>query len=158
MEATAEIPTVRRAQPGDLDALLPLVRGYREFYRQPPDPPEERRFIERHLAERTSCIFLAERGSRSVGFVQLFRTWSTVHLAPSLILEDLFVEPSARGCGTARALLAAAFTYAKETGAAGMFLETAYDNHAAQRLYEAAGWTREAQFQKFNAPPLTGDG
>jgi len=42
--------------------------------------------------------------------------------------------------------------YARETGAAGMFLETAYDNVTAQRVYERNGWTRENQFCKYNSP------
>ena len=77
---------------------------------------------------------------------------STVRLGPALILEDLFVAPSARGSGAADALMDAAIRYARELGAAGMFLETAVDNRRAQALYERHGWTREERFYKYNAP------
>jgi ribosomal protein S18 acetylase RimI-like enzyme len=143
---------IRQADLGDLEVLLPLVRGYREFYERPHDARHEREFLERHLRDRTSTIFIALRDERAVGFVQMFGTWSTVHLAPSFVLEDLFVEPQARGSGAADALLERALEHARESGAAGMFLETAADNEHAQRVYERNGWTREKRFLKYNAP------
>jgi ribosomal protein S18 acetylase RimI-like enzyme len=144
--------TVSRATLNDIEALLPLVRAYRAFYGQTPDDSGERRFIGKHLRDETSTVFFASDGSSALGLVQIFESWSTVRLAPMLILEDLFVEPSARGRGIARALIEAAISYAREAGAAGMFLETAVDNERAQGLYERAGWQRERSFVKFNAP------
>ena len=144
--------TIERATAGDLEALLPLVTAYREFYEQRADAVRERALIARHLNTGTSTIFVARCDGDAVGFVQLFQTFSTVWLGPSLILEDLFVLPSARGAGIATKLLERALTYSRETSAVGMFLETAMDNHTAQRVYERAGWTREGRFYKYNAP------
>ena len=144
--------TVARATPLDVDALLPLVRAYRAFYGQTPDEPGERRFISKHLRDVTSVVFLASEGRSALGFVQIFESWSTLRLAPMLILEDLFVEPAARGRGIAYALIDAAIAYAREAGAGGMFLETAVTNERAQEVYERAGWERERTFVKFNAP------
>lgn len=144
--------TVRRATSNDIDVLLPLVRAYRAFYEQTPDPAGERRFMSKHLRDATSTVFFASEGANALGFVQIFESWSTIRLAPMLILEDLFVEPSARGRGIARALIDAAIAYAREAGAGGMFLETAVSNERAQAVYERAGWEREAAFVKFNAP------
>jgi ribosomal protein S18 acetylase RimI-like enzyme len=144
--------TVRRASVNDTEVLLPLVRAYRVFYRQTPDDAGERRFLRKHLRDKTSTLFFASSGERAVGFVQIFESWSTVRLAPVLILEDLFVEPEHRMHGVARSLIHAAVAYARETGAAAMFLETAVDNERAQRVYEREGWRREEQFHKYNAP------
>ena len=143
---------IERATPGDLEALLPLVSAYRVFYEQRPDATRERALIARHLESGTSTVFIARDGDRAVGFVQLFQTYSTVALGPQLILEDLFVDPIARGAGVAAKLLERAQAYAREIGSTGMFLETAMDNAAAQRVYERAGWTREGRFYKYNAP------
>jgi len=143
---------VRRAAIADIDALLPLVSGYRSFYRQRVDERRERAFITQHLANGTSVVFIGWNDARAVGFIQLFPTFSTVHLGPGLILEDLFVEPDARGAGVATQLLDAANAYAREIGAVGMFLETAMDNATAQRVYERNGWHREGLFVKYNAP------
>lgn len=144
--------TIERATAGDLEALLPLVTAYREFYEQRADMVRERALIVQHLTTGTSTIFIARCDGSAVGFVQLFATYSTVWLGPSLILEDLFVDPSARGAGIAAKLLERALTYSREISAVGMFLETAMDNGVAQRVYERAGWTREGRFYKYNAP------
>ncbi len=144
---------IRRATLDDAELLLPLVRGYREFYKQSHDPDGERAFISNHLANGSSVVFLAfDDAGTAVGFAQLFQTFSTVHLSSTIILEDLFVSPQARGGGAASALLEAANRYAREHGASQMFLETAMDNTIAQRVYERNGWTREAHFYKYNAP------
>jgi len=145
-------PLIERAAAGDLDELLPLVRAYRVFYKQQPNEMRERDFVARHLRDGTSVIYVARTGGRAAGFTQLFKTYSTVHLAPAWILEDLFVDPGARRSGVAAALLERALAHARESGACGMFLETAHDNVAAQRVYKRAGWTREGRFYKYNAP------
>jgi ribosomal protein S18 acetylase RimI-like enzyme len=142
---------IRNATIGDLEVLLPLVTAYRVFYRQRPDPERERDFLARNLRDRRSTVFVAIDGGDAVGFVQLFQTYSTVWLGPSLILEDLFVHPQARGGGVATKLIERAEAYAREIGAVGMFLETAMDNVTAQGVYERAGWTREDRFYKYNA-------
>lgn len=148
---------IRRASVDDTELLQPLVRGYREFYKQAHDADGERAFIREHLANGTSVVFLAlDDSGNAVGFAQLFQTFSTVHLSSTIILEDLFVAPQARGGGAASALLDAARDHAHECGASQMFLETAMDNATAQRVYERNGWTREARFYKYNAP-LGGD-
>jgi ribosomal protein S18 acetylase RimI-like enzyme len=143
---------VRRADVADSPALLPLVRAYRIFYKQQPDAEREREFIEAHLRNGTSTIYIAEVHGTAAGFMQLFKTFSTVHLCGSWILEDLFVDPPYRGAGVATALLQRAVQHVHEDGAGSMFLETANDNLAAQALYEKAGWTREGRFLKYNAP------
>ena len=143
---------IRLATIADLDALLPLVQAYRVFYQREPDAQRERAFIEAHLRNGTSTIYIAEVEGKPVGFMQLFKTYSTVRLANSWILEDLFVMPESRGRGVASELLARALEHARADGACGMFLETAQDNVTAQRVYERAGWTREGHFLKYNAP------
>jgi ribosomal protein S18 acetylase RimI-like enzyme len=144
--------TIERATINDLTCLLPLVAAYRAFYQRSADAGRERSLITQHLETGTSTIFIARVDGRAAGFVQLFQTYSTVMLGPQLILEDLFVDPGSRGGGVATKLLERAGAFACETGATGMFLETAMDNSTAQRVYERAGWTREARFYKYNAP------
>jgi GNAT superfamily N-acetyltransferase len=143
---------VRRAAAGDLDALLPLVRGYREFYEQAHDAQRERALLVSHFGDDSSAIYVAWRDEAAVGFVQMFAYTSTVQLVPTLVLEDLFVLPEARGEGVAAALLERSLEHARSVGAGGMFLETAHDNQAAQRVYQRCGWVREGHFLKYNAP------
>ncbi len=143
---------IRRATLDDLDSLLPLVAAYRTFYRQSPNERGERSFMQEHLRNASGVVFLAFDGDAAVGFTQLFQSYSTVHLGPVLVLEDIFVVPEARRTGAATRLLDAALMHARTIGAVGMFLETAMDNEIAQKVYERAGWLREGRFYKYNAP------
>jgi len=66
--------------------------------------------------------------------------FSSVRTARTWLLNDLYVDASARRSGVARALLDAAADFAREDGAAGISLETMRDNAPARALYRAAGW------------------
>lgn len=143
---------IHRAILADLDDLLPMFSAYRAFYEQEPDAAGEHRYLHERLNNRDSIIFIAKDGAQSLGFAQLFQTCSTVHLAPSFILEDLFVKPGARHHGIGHALLERAKQQAIQSDASGMFLETAHTNRAARRVYEDAGWTLESHFRKYNCP------
>jgi len=135
-----------------VDALLPLIRAYREFYGQKHDAFSERTFVVHRIRTGSSHILLARDDGETLGFAQIFSYFSTVRLGPALILEDLYVEPEARKRGIATALLESAVAHARSVNARAMFLETAIDNETAQRVYERNGWTREAHFYKYNAP------
>jgi GNAT superfamily N-acetyltransferase len=60
-------------------------------------------------------------------------TWS---IEPHCYLEDLFVDPAARGSETARSLLEAVFAEAQRRGADRMYWETQEFNGAARSLYD----------------------
>lgn len=131
----------------DLDDLAPLFDAYRQFYGFPPDPTTARTFLEARLARGESVILLArDADRRATGFVQLYPTFSSLTPGPSFILNDLFVVPGARRSGIATALLRAAETHARASGAVNMTLSTAVTNHTAQRLYERLGWIRDTTF------------
>jgi ribosomal protein S18 acetylase RimI-like enzyme len=132
----------------DLDAVAPLFDAYRQFYHCPPDLPLARRFLTERLQGGDSTIFLARDESGALGFVQLYPLFTSSSPVPGRLwlLNDLFVAPAARGRGAGRALLERARRYAEETGARGLFLQTARDNLTAQRLYESLGWQRDDLF------------
>lgn len=133
------MPT-RRATLADLDALVPLFEGYRQFYGEAPDPATSRAFLADRLRAGDSVVFLAEEGGVAVGFTQLFPIFSSTRCRRLWLLNDLFVSPAARQHGTGRALLEAARAFAVASGAVGLELMTARSNTTAQRLYESLGW------------------
>jgi GNAT superfamily N-acetyltransferase len=142
------MPEVRsvRAELDDLDALVPLFDGYRQFYGQTPDPPGARTFLAERLKRGESVIFLAVVDGAMVGFTQLYPSFSSVSMNRLWVLNDLFVTPDARKSGAGRALLERAERWAAETGAKGLTLSTQITNLSAQRLYEACGWTKDDEF------------
>jgi ribosomal protein S18 acetylase RimI-like enzyme len=68
------------------------------------------------------------------------------------ILNDLFVSPEARRGGAAKALMERAREWAVETKADSLWLETAVDNHPAQRLYESLEWKRDNHYLRYLMP------
>jgi ribosomal protein S18 acetylase RimI-like enzyme len=140
-------PQVRPAGVDDLDALAPLFDAYRQFYGYPADPALSRDYLAARLARAESVVLLAEDAAgRPCGFCQMYPTWDSLLAAPLYVLYDLYVTPSRRRGGAARALMLAAQALARERGARRMELSTAHGNFAAQALYESLGWTRSEQF------------
>ena len=141
-----EAVEIRHASPGDADAIAVLFDAYRQFYRRSPDLAGARTFIDERLARRESVIFLAEDSGAPVGFTQLYPSFTSAGMARIFILNDLFVTPQARGRGIATALLRRAADFGIAAGAVRLSLSTATDNHAAQTVYERAGWKRDNAF------------
>jgi GNAT superfamily N-acetyltransferase len=142
--------SVRRAHLFDLERIVPLFDGYRQFYAQPSDEDAVRTFLRSRLVNQDSVLFVAEADGRAIGFAQLYPSFSSVSMAPILILNDLFVSPEARGSGVGRSLLAAAAQHAHEVGAIRLSLATAITNKVGQTLYEGAGWRRDEEFYVYH--------
>jgi GNAT superfamily N-acetyltransferase len=134
----------------DLDALVPLFDGYRQFYGQRSDPAAARAFLSERMERDESVIYLASASPReAAGFTQLYPSFSSVSLKPLWILNDLFVSSAIRRGGVARALLERARQHAIETGAKGLMLSTGVTNKPAQALYESCGWRRDDEFFQY---------
>ena len=86
-------------------------------------------------------VLLAYAGDMPVGFAVYFHNFSTFLGRRGLWLEDIFVEPSARGNGYGKALLLAVARIAHERGC-GRFEWAALDwNTPAWDFYRALGAT-----------------
>jgi GNAT superfamily N-acetyltransferase len=135
-----------RAELKHLDGLAVLFDGYRQFYKQESDMDGAKLFLRERLTEGDSVIFLAMVNGLTVGFTQLYPSFSSVSMKRLWILNDLFVAQVARKRGVGEALLERAREFAVETNAKGLTLETAHDNRTAQSLYERMGWKRDESF------------
>lgn len=141
---------VRQATIHDLDALVPLFDGYRQFYGKPSDPAGARSFLASRFAHQQSLILLAsDAHGAAAGFTQLYPLFSSVRMVRTYLLNDLFVAPQARRQGVAAALLREAAAHARALGAASLSLSTGLDNGPAQALYESMGWVRDREFCEY---------
>jgi GNAT superfamily N-acetyltransferase len=145
--------SVRLAALQDLEQLVPLFDGYRQFYGKPPDPALARRFLSDRLSRQDSLVLIAEEPRpAAVGFVQMYPSFSSVRAARIYILNDLFVVASARRRGTGSLLLRSAAEHARASGAVQLKLSTEIKNVSAQRLYAALGWKRDEDFYEYALP------
>jgi ribosomal protein S18 acetylase RimI-like enzyme len=140
---------ILQATPADVGALAPLFDAYRQFYKKPPNEEAARRFLFARLSKDESVLLFAQHERNAVGFVHLYPVFSSTSLARQWILNDLYVVPDARKQGVAHALMDSARKFAESTQADGLMLETAADNHTAQRLYEHLGWKRDEEFYRY---------
>ncbi len=98
---------VRLAGRDDLALIVRFTRELAEYERLAHavrlDVAELEQFLfgERPFAE----TLIAEIEGRPVGFALFFHNFSTFEGRPGIYLEDLYVEPEARGAGAGRALL-----------------------------------------------------
>ena len=141
---------IRQASLDDLDSLAPLFDAYRRFYEQPGDVALASAYLHERLERGESTIFVAEADGQLLGFCQLYPTWCSVAAARIFVLYDLFVDDDARRGGVGRALMLAAQTFGRATGAVRIDLSTARTNARAQALYESLGWQRDDVYLVYN--------
>ena len=139
---------IREATESDLPALLPLLRGYCDFYEANPSDAGLERMARAVIAAPEDEAFLlvatdAESGE-ILGFAACGWKWSSLRGARIVILEDLFVAVQARGRGHADALIEATAEVARRHGAPAVTWLTAPDNHRAQAVYNRVGGRSEA--------------
>jgi GNAT superfamily N-acetyltransferase len=128
---------VRTVLPGDYGGWRPLWDGYLAFYEASLDEMQTALTWERLLDGGFNLHGLvAERGGRLLGFAHyLFHpsSWADRGYA---YLEDLYVDPAARGGGAGRRLIEAACDAARAQGAGKLYWLTKETNYAGRMLYD----------------------
>jgi GNAT superfamily N-acetyltransferase len=134
--------TIDGATEADLEALLPLMRGYCDFYGASPTDEGLMEMGRALIAAPDSdgMLLVARDGDGApVGFAAVGWKWSSLRAARVAIMEDLFVDPEARRSGAGQALIEAVAERARSHGAPALLWETAVDNKRAQSVYERVG-------------------
>lgn len=104
--------TLRFATAADLPLIARLIRALADYEKL----PHEVRFDEAVLGEKLfgrnnghgpyAEVLIGEVDGAAQGFALFFHNFSTFEGKPGIYLEDLFVQPEARGAGLGKALLA----------------------------------------------------
>ncbi len=135
----------------DIDPLTALFDAYRVFYGQESDLTRAKKFLFERFQNLDSVVFLAKTDSgKAVGFAQLYPTLSSISTQRAWILNDLFVEPAHRQLGIGERLIEEVMKFGKASGARYLTLQTAHENHVAQKLYERLGWSKESEYLSYN--------
>ena len=139
-----------RADLSHIDDLGELFDKYRQFYGQHPDLATAKRFIRDRLWNDESVIFLAlSEQSQPAGFAQLYPTYSSISMRRVWIVNDVFIDPTYRSSGYARALIDKVTEFGAQTDALALKLAISADNDTGKSIYEHSGFTRITQFDHY---------
>jgi len=130
--------TVRRLRHADRNGWQRLWEQYLRFYRAE---------LPAHISDNTfdrlcepdgalSGLVAVDGDGAAVGLAHLVFHPTTWADTPYCYLEDLFVDPEARGSGAAKALIEAVYETARERGAQRVYWTTQQFNGAARSLYD----------------------
>ncbi|MBW3530283.1 GNAT family N-acetyltransferase [Shewanella sp. NKUCC06_TVS] len=138
---------ITRADVTHVHEVAVLFNEYRQFYGRRDDVAAAEQFIHARLLDESSVIFIAkDNQGLGLGFVQMYPSFSSLRMAPMLILNDVYVTQHARCVGIGRALVQQAASYAKAHNMSYLMLETQQKNQRAQGLYEGLGFVRNQDF------------
>lgn len=101
----------------DIEALAGIFDRYRAHYGESSDGSRSRRWLEQCLDTGQLRAFVAEDGAEMVGFATTMDVPASLGLTHFWHVRDLFVLPTHRRLGIARALLASIEAAALDAGA-----------------------------------------
>ncbi len=98
--------TIRFAGEEDTVLILGFIRELAEYEHMADDVEATEETLRESLFYRKAAeAVIAEQDGQPVGFALFFHNFSTFLGKPGIYLEDLFVQPKARGLGIGKALL-----------------------------------------------------
>lgn len=133
--------TVRRLLADDRTGWEALFQAYVRFYEADVSEDVIALTWQRLLGEQDGMLGLlaVDADGTPVGLVNAVFHRSTWSPTQYCYLEDLFVDPSARGEGIGRTLIEAVYREADQRGATRTYWATKHDNETARRLYDKLG-------------------
>jgi len=134
---------IRSAVATDLDTIIGFIRALAEYEKLADEVRLDRDMLAAHLfgARPMAEVIIAENDGVPIGFALFFHNFSTFEGRPGIYLEDLFVDPAARGSGAGKALLAELARLALARGCARLEWSVLNWNAPAIRFYKSLGAT-----------------
>jgi len=143
---------VRALRPADRAVWGELWRGYLDFYQTELSDAQYTLTWQRiHDAAEPQFGYVAEVAGKIEGLVHIIFHRSGWTDAPSCYLQDVYVNPAARGTQLGKAMIDHAFRVAQAAGSTGVYWMTHETNTYARRLYDrVATKTGFLQYRKNN--------
>lgn len=132
---------VRTAGPADFDLVADFIVKLADYEKLLHEVRFDRETLRRHLfGDRPAAeVLIGEIDGTPAGFALFFQTFSTFEGKPGIYLEDLFVEPEARGSGLGRALLRRLAELVVERGGARLEWSVLDWNELGKGFYRSIG-------------------
>ena len=133
--------TIRQAEAKDFNLVAAFIRKLAEYEKLAHEVRFDDATLHRHLfgPRPAAEVLIGEVDGAPAGFALFFQTFSTFEGKPGIWLEDLFVEPHARGAGLGRALLARLAALVIERGGARLEWNVLDWNELGKGFYRSIG-------------------
>jgi GNAT superfamily N-acetyltransferase len=133
-------PAIRSVVRADFSQWLLLWEGYNKFYGRSGEtalPDEITRMTWARFFDAYEPVhaLVAEEAGQLVGLVHYLFHRSTISIAPTCYLQDLFTKESVRGKGVGRRLINAVYERAKLASITRVYWHTHESNSTAMKLY-----------------------
>jgi aminoglycoside 6'-N-acetyltransferase I len=161
---TAAVPRIRPATPRDLDAVVALRIA---LLREHPDHPiygrlrpeidrRARDLFAAQLRSRAETILLAELAGEVVGIIRCVESMGSPLLEPAryAYVSSAYVRPDVRRRGVLRALMADVERWSRARGLDQMRLHNVAGSEAAERAWDALGFTIVEQVRLRTISPI----
>jgi GNAT superfamily N-acetyltransferase len=132
---------IRPVQPSDFPQWKPLWEGYNGFYGRKdatalPEEITQMTWLRFFDAYEPVHGLVADRAGELLGLVNFIFHRSTISIAPTCYLQDLFTLESARGKGVGRKLIEEVYQRARQAGSSRVYWLTHETNETAMKLYD----------------------
>lgn len=132
---------IRPIQREDFSAWKILWDGYNAFYGRSgstalPDEITQTTWSRFFDADEPVHAIVAESAGELLGLAHFLYHRSTIQLAPSCYMQDLFAVAAARGKGIGRALIDGVCEHARQAGCPRVYWQTHETNATAMQLYD----------------------
>jgi GNAT superfamily N-acetyltransferase len=150
--------SIRLAHDGDCATILGFIRELAEYEKLAHAVVADEAGLRATLfgARPAAEVLIAELQGAAVGFALFFPSYSTFLAKPGLYLEDLYVQPAARGAGVGGALMARLARICVDRGY-GRFEWSVLDwNEPALKFYRSLGAAPQDEWtvQRLTGAPL----
>jgi GNAT superfamily N-acetyltransferase len=133
--------TLRAATPHDVPLIFRFICDLATYEKLRHEVEADEALLTDHLFGPTprAEVIIGEIDGTPQGFALFFHNFSTFAGRPGIYLEDLFVDPAARGSGLGKALLIRLAQLAKERGCARLEWAVLDWNEPAIAFYRSLG-------------------
>lgn len=131
--------TLRPPAEDDREAWTRMWRAYLAFYETELPAAQYDLTWQRIMDGESIFALIAEQDGAPVGLAHYMYHPSTWTDGPYCYLQDLYVDPAARGGGVGRALIERLYEIAGEAGASQVYWLTQDFNETARHLYDRVG-------------------
>ena len=135
-----------------LTGVAVVFDQYRRHYGQPVVAGQTLAWLTEQTSHRRLAIFVAHAGKDLAGLATILVVPASLRLGCSWQLRDLYVVPSARRSGVARALVGAVRQAATAAGAIRLSVQTEPGNVAALQLYRTSEFVPVGDIQILALP------